>query len=246
MQPFGRLRCLFSAPWPPSPVWSWGALDGTVVSCVLDPLLARLRDVDARTRHHPGVQHISTTVLGLVGSPDPARLRALAGGLGERANVRAVLPEADEPALDRAVAAWRAAAGAHLPFLVHDADPLAEVAAAWVDRWDGAGDIGRLEVAVQAALQRWRAGSLALPDYYLVVGAEELAATARHWYLGVLASAAPHRVVVTEDDHDVLVRSVRGLRAGRWWPELDRLLADVDRRVPDQLVVEAPEASSLV
>jgi hypothetical protein len=189
------------------------------------------------------VQRISTTVLGLVGSPAAARLRELTGRLGEHGNVRAVLPDADEPPLDRAVAAWRQAAGAHVPYLVHDADPLAEVAAAWVDRWDGAGDVGRLEVAVQAALQRWRAGSLQLPDYYLVVGAEELPATARHFYLGVLANAAPHRVVVTEDDHDVLVRTVRGLRAGRWWPDLDRLLTDLDRRVPDQLTADGSPAS---
>jgi hypothetical protein len=191
------------------------------------------------------MQRIATTVLGLVGSPEPARLRALAHRLGERANVRAVLPEADDPSIDRAVAAWRETAGAHLPFIVHDADPLADAAAAWVDRWDGAGDIGRLEIAVQAVLQRWRAGTLELPDYYLVVAPEELAATARHWYLGVLAGAAPHRVVVTEDDHDVLVRAVRGLRAGRWWPELDRLLTDVDRHVPDSFVA-GTEASSLI
>jgi hypothetical protein len=191
------------------------------------------------------MQRIATTVLGLVGSPDPTRLRTLARGLGERANVRAVLPEVDDPSIDRAVAAWRETAGAHLPFIVHDADPLAEVAAAWVDRWDGAGDIGRLEIAVQAVLQRWRAGTLELPDYYLVVAPEELAATARHWYLGVLAGAAPHRVVMTEDDHDVLVRAVRGLRAGRWWPALDRLLTDVDRQVPDSFVA-GTEASSLI
>jgi hypothetical protein len=144
------------------------------------------------------------------------------------------------------VAAWREVAGAHVPFVVHDADPLADVADAWVDRWDGAGDVGRLEVCVQAALQRWRAGTLDLPDYYLVVGAEELATTARHWYLGVLASAAPHRVVVTEDNHDVLVRAVRRLQAGRWWPDLDRLLRDADRRVPDQLVVDTGATSHLV
>lgn len=191
------------------------------------------------------MQRIATTVLGLVGSPDGSRLRELAGRLGERANVRAVLPDAEAPLIDRAVAAWRETAGAHLPFIVHDADPLAEVAAAWVDRWDGAGDIGRLEVAVQAVLQRWRAGTLELPDYYLVVGPEELAATARHWYLGVLAGAAPHRVVVIEDEHDVLERAVRGLRAGRWWPELDRLLSGIDRHVPDGFVAGS-EASSLI
>lgn len=192
------------------------------------------------------MQRIATTVLGLVGSPDGSRLRALGGRLGERANVRAVLPEPEEPAIDRAVAAWRETAGAHLPFIVHDADPLAEVAGAWVDRWDGAGDVGRLEVAVQAVLQRWRAGTLELPDYYLVVGPEELATTARHWYLGVLAGAAPHRVVVTEDDHEALERSVRGLRAGRWWPALDQLLTDVDRHVPDSFVAGTESPSLIV
>jgi hypothetical protein len=204
------------------------------------------RVLRTRIRHHHAVQRIATTVLGLVGSPDAARLRDLAGRLGEHANVRAVLPDPQDPAIDRAVAAWREVAGAHVPFVVHDADPLADVADAWVDRWDGAGDVGRLEVCVQAALQRWRAGTLDLPDYYLVVDAEELATTARHWYLGVLASAAPHRVVVTEDDHDVLVRAVRRLQAGRWWPDLDRLLSDVDRRVPDRLVVDAGASSHLV
>jgi hypothetical protein len=197
-------------------------------------------------RHHRLVQRIATTVLGLVGSPDAARLRDLADRLGEHANVRAVLPGPEEPSLDRAVAAWREVAGAHVPFVVHDADPLAEVAAAWVDRWDGAGDVGRLEVCTQATLQRWRAGSLDLPDYYLVVAAEALTPTVRHWYLGVLASVAPHRVVVTEDDHEALVRTARGLRAGRWWPDLDRLLTEVDRRLPDQLVVDTPATSQLV
>lgn len=118
------------------------------------------------------MQRISTTVLGLAGRPEAARLRALAEQLGEHANVRAVLPAAEDPVLDRAVAAWRETAGTHVPFVVHDADPLAEVAVAWADRWDaagagagaGAGTVGRLEVAVQAVLQRWRAGSLDEPS----------------------------------------------------------------------------------
>jgi hypothetical protein len=192
------------------------------------------------------VQRIATTVLGLVGSPGEERLRALADALGTHANIRAVLPDAEDPPLDRAVAAWREAAGAHGPFVVHDADPLAAVAAAWVDRWDGAGDVGRLEVAVQAVLQRWRAGTLELPDYYLVVDADELPATTRHWYLGVLASAAAHRVVIAEDDHDALLRCVRGLRAGRWWPELSELLADIDRHVPDTFVAGTDQPSLIV
>lgn len=184
------------------------------------------------------MQRVATTVLALVGSPPVEELRVLAGSLGEAANVRAALPETEAAPLDRAVAAWSEATRAHIPYLLHDADPLAEVAAAWIERWDGTGDVGRLEIAVQAVLQRWRARSLELPDYYLVVDAEALTATARHWYLGVLTGAAPHRVAVTGAGPDEAIRAVRGLRAGRWWPELDALLADVDRRVPDALQVE--------
>ena len=202
------------------------------------------------------MQRLSTTVLGLVGSPTPARLRELATSMGEGANVRAVLPEPQDTPLDRSVAAWREAAGAHLPYVVHDADPLAEVAAAWIDRWDGAGwdetrwggmgDHGRLEVTVQAVLQRWRARSLDLPDYYLVVAADQLPETARHWYLGVLADAASHRVVVVEDDDAEVVAAVRGLRAGRWWPDLDRLLTELDRWAPDRFVAGSQPPPGLV
>ena len=191
------------------------------------------------------MQRIATTVLALVGSPSAEDLRVLARFLGEAANVRSTLPAADAPPLDRAVAAWAEATSAHIPYLVHDADPLAEVAAAWIDRWDDVGDIGRLEVAVQAVMQRWRARTLELPDYYVVVEAEALTPTARHWYLGVLAGVAPHRVVVAGADPGHVAGEMRHLRAGRWWPELDALLAGVDRRPPDALHVGEP-ATGLV
>jgi hypothetical protein len=185
------------------------------------------------------MRRISTTVLALVGTTPPDERHRLAATLGEGANVRAVLPDVEAPPLDRAVAAWSEAVRAHIPYVVHDADPLADVAAAWIDRWDGHGDVGRLEVAVSATRQRWRAGTLELPDYYLVVDPHDLGATARHWYLGVLAGAAPHRVAVTDDDSAEVARTVRRLRAGRWWPDLDVLLDGIDRRVPDALEVQA-------
>lgn len=192
------------------------------------------------------MQRIATTVLGVVGAPDAERRRELVAALGQGANVRAVLPDPEGAPIDRAVEAWREAARAHVPFVVHDADPLAEVGSAWVDRWDGAGDVGRLEVAVQAVLQRWRAGTVELPDYHLVVAPDDLSPTERHWYLGVLASEAPHRVVVVDDDHDALARAVRRLRAGRWWPDLATLLAGLDRRVPDAFEIRAEERSLIV
>lgn len=99
------------------------------------------------------------------------------------------------PPLERAATAWQAATGTHLPYLVHDADPLAAVADAWVRRYDEQGPAGELEVAVADTLARWRARTIELPDYYLLLDPEALAPTGRHWYLGLLARSAPARVV---------------------------------------------------
>lgn len=191
-------------------------------------------------------RRVATTVLAVVGARPGEELRTLAASLGQAANVRAVLPAADLPPLDRAVAAWGEAVRAHIPYVVHDADPLADVAAAWVDRWDGTGDVGRLEVAAQAVLQRWRAGALDLPDYYLLVDAESLPPTTRHWYLGVLGGIAPHRVTLAGTAPGDPARAVRRLRSGRWWPQLDVLLVDLDRRVPDASPVGEPPAGTVV
>ena len=182
------------------------------------------------------MQRVATTVLALVG-PSREDLRRLALSLGEAPNVRAVVPDDAAASLDRAVTAWTEVTRAHVPYLVHDADPLVDVASAWVDRWDGAGDVGRLEVAVQQVLQRWRARSLELPDYYMVIDPAGLTATARHWFLGVLSGASAHRVVVAGAGPDEATRAVRRLRAGPWWPELDVLLDGIDRRVPDTVEV---------
>ena len=89
----------------------------------------------------------------------------------------------------------------HTPYFAHDADPLDAAADAWVRRYDGEGPIGELEVVVSDTLARWRAGSVELPDYYLVLDAETWPPTAQHWYLGVLHAAAPARAVpVTDPD----------------------------------------------
>lgn len=184
------------------------------------------------------MQRVSTTVIGLVG----ARAREATEALGAAANVRAVIPDPDADPLDRAVEAWREASGAHVPYLAHDADPLADVADAWVRWYDQQGARGDLEVAVEAALTRWRARSVELPDYYLVLDAEALDATRRHFYLGYLRDAAPHRVVPVEAEPALLGARVSRLRAGRWWPDLDRLLADAGDCVPDAL--RGPDAAA--
>ena len=74
-----------------------------------------------------------------------------------------------------------------------------------------------------------------LPDYYLLLDPGSWTATRRHWYLGVLHRAAPTRVVPVDAAADKVGASIATLASGRWWPDLDRLLSDVDRVVPDQV-----------
>ncbi|HEV3495007.1 MAG TPA: hypothetical protein VHA34_01510 [Actinomycetes bacterium] len=177
------------------------------------------------------MQRISTTVIGLVGE----RARPCAEGLERASNIRVELPDPDAPPLERAATAWQAATSAHLPYLVHDADPLALVAGAWVRRYDEQGPAGELEVAVRETLARWRARTIDLPAYYILLDPGSWDATRRHWYLGVLHRAAPARVVPVDAAADQVQASIAKLSSGRWWPELDRLLADVDRVVPDKV-----------
>jgi hypothetical protein len=169
-------------------------------------------------------------VVAVVGDADEAR--ACVERLGRAANVTWLVPEPDDGPLDRAVTAWADAARSHSPYFVHDADPLAAVADAWVRRYDEAGPHGELEVAVAETLARWRPGSIELPDYYLALDAETWGATRRHWFLGVLHAAAPGRVVPTlATDADA---ALGHLASARWWPDLDELLAGIDRVVPDR------------
>ena len=107
------------------------------------------------------MQRISTTVIAIVGEP----ARACAQALDRAANIRVELPDPSAPPLDRAVTAWQAATSTQAPYLVHDADPLAVVADAWVRRYDQQGSPGELELAVRDTLTRWRARSIELPDY---------------------------------------------------------------------------------
>lgn len=179
------------------------------------------------------MQRLQTTVIALVGK----RARDLAEVVGGDANARAVLPADDADPLDRAVAAWAEARRSHTPFLLHDADPLAAAADAWVDYYDEVAPVGTLEVAVSATLQRWRAGTLELPDHYLVLDAEALTPTRRHFYLGYLHRAAPSRVVPVASEPHAVRAAVSGLRAGPWWDDLDELLANVERVTPDRVGV---------
>jgi hypothetical protein len=180
-----------------------------------------------------GVQRIATTVVALLGEP----ARACLDQLGQAANVTTARPDATAPPLERAIAAWQAATRTHTPYLLHDADPLETVADAWVRRFDveQPGPAGELEVAIAETLRRWRARAIELPDYYLVLDPETWEATRRPFYLGVLHRAAPNRIVPVIGTPERVSAQLGGLRSGRWWPEVDRLLDGIDRIVPDRV-----------
>jgi hypothetical protein len=175
-----------------------------------------------------GVIAVNTTVVVVVGPADVDPLDHV-----HASNVRVLRPGTDAPALDRASAAWEQARRTTAPYLLHDADPLAWVAEVWARRFEGQGVASDLEMAVAETLARWRARSLELPDYYVVFDPEALRPTLRHWFLGLLGSTAPARVVTTPPSIPV-VASLAHLRTGRWWPDLDLILNDLDRVIPEQ------------
>jgi hypothetical protein len=184
------------------------------------------------------MQRASTTVVVLVGPGTGSVLPVL----DSAANVR-VLPVDDDAAsqLDRAVAATGEAARAHVPYLVHDADPLAVVADAWARYFDGTGPRGELEVAVSETLARARTGALELPDYYVVLAPEQLDATRRHFWLGLLHRDASARVVPVDPDPTSVLAALGTLAPGRWWSPLEELLGGIEHEVPDQIGTPASD-----
>jgi hypothetical protein len=173
---------------------------------------------------------VNTTVVAVVApTGDPSPLEHV-----RAANVRVLRPDADAAALDRAVMAWEQARRTSTPYLVHDADPLAWVPDEWARRFQVEGTAGDLELAVAETLARWRARSLDLPDYYLLTDPERLSPILRHWFLGLLGSAAPSRMVTGRVGAPV-ADQLADLHPGPWWPGLDRVLAGIDRVLPEQL-----------
>ncbi|GLZ05246.1 hypothetical protein Acsp03_27120 [Actinomadura sp. NBRC 104412] len=151
-------------------------------------------------------------------------------GLGGLHNVRAVVAGERDPADLSALAAHSSST-----YVVHDGDPLAGVRDAWVDFFDRAAPPGGLEVAIESALADLRAERALLPDYYVVLDPEEMPETLRHWWLGVLAGAAPARVVPAPASTSAVRDVLSHLTAGRWWPsDLDGWLRALPKVVPDQ------------
>lgn len=179
----------------------------------------------------------STTVV-VVGDDVRAAIAPLEGLL----NVHAASFRDHPDASDADVARWSAASTA--PYVVHDRDPLGHVAAAWVEFFDEQVTLGVLELEIDRAVEAAERHLIAVPDYYVVVRPETMPITWRHWWLGVIATASPTRVIpwpgpgpgAARDDADAsLVRLLRRLPTGRAWPEVESWLPGVVSQVPDRV-----------
>lgn len=166
-----------------------------------------------------------STVVALVG-PDSDELLS---GLARLPAVAALALREAEPA-----EATRAVAAASRPYVVHDADPLEHVAAAWVELYEAKATLGTLEVEVETLLGLFDAGDAVMPDYYVVTGPEAIEGTWRHWWLGALALRAPSRVLPVEASDSALRARLRALPASRPWPEPD-WLRRVQFDIPDRV-----------
>lgn len=163
----------------------------------------------------------TSTVAVIVGGTAEDAAESLLKRLGALANVDVVRSAAE-------------VVGSHAVYVVHDDDPLAAVGSTWARFFDGEEPVGGLEVAVEQALATLRQGEITLPDYYLVLDPDTLAPTPRHWWFGVLADAAPSRVVPVAADLAAIATVLEQLPAGRWWPDPpEEWLRALPRAVPD-------------
>lgn len=167
-----------------------------------------------------------STVVALVGSESD---ELLAGLQGLPALVALALHGAEPAETSRALAT------AHAPYVVHDADPLEHVAAAWVELFGEQATLGTLELEVEAVLAQFATGEAIMPDYYIVLGPDSIEGTWRHWWLGALAHRAPSRVLPVEASGTALRARLRALPASRPWPEPSKWLPHVHFDIPDRV-----------
>ena len=171
----------------------------------------------------------NSTTLVLVGDEAPT----LIDTLGRFANVRAA---ALSDATDDEVQRW--ISETDTPYVVHNHDPLIHVASAWVEFFDDLTTLGALDIEVDRALASLGKGTMTMPDYYVILDTDSLAPTWKHWWLGVLAEAAPTRVILGSEPTFSLARTLRRLPTGRSWPEPTSWLHRVARAVPDRIGID--------
>ncbi|WP_396657381.1 hypothetical protein [Microbacterium sp.] len=134
-----------------------------------------------------------------------------------------------EPAL----AARRIAATAK-PWIVHDADPLVHVAAAWVELYEERATLGTLELEVETALEAFRRGEAIMPDYYIVLDPDSADAMWRHWWCGALGHRAPRRIHPVAAGGE-LRNLLKALPTSRPWPEPESWLPNLPFDIPDRV-----------
>lgn len=182
------------------------------------------------------------TIVAVVGDAADDALASLDGLPG----VEALPLRGSEPA----IAARRIAASAS-PWIVHDADPLEHVAAAWVELYEERATLGTLEIEVETALAAFAAGAAIMPDYYIVLDPDQAETTWRHWWCGALGHRAPRRVLPAhapaEPGDAALRRLLTALPMSRPWPDPAAWLPGLPFDVPDRVGIRdsaAPSATS--
>lgn len=139
---------------------------------------------------------------------------------------------------DPATAARRISA-CSTPWIVHDADPLEHVAAAWVELYEERATLGTLEIEVETALAHFEEGTALMPDYYIVLDPDAADGTWRHWWCGALGFRAPRRVLPASTPSMPGDRAMRrlltALPTSRPWPEPTSWLPGLAFEIPDRV-----------
>lgn len=175
-----------------------------------------------------------STVVALVG----IECDALLADLGASPALAALSLRTSDPAVVTQIVA-----GAHTPYVVHDADPLEHVATAWAELYEERSTLGVLETEVELLLELFAAGDVVMPDYYLVAGPESIDGTLKHWWLGALAHHAPNRVLPVEPTGSAVRAQLRSLPTSRFWPDPAEWLPQVAFEIPDRVGLPEREAS---
>ncbi|GGH49960.1 hypothetical protein [Microbacterium album] len=175
------------------------------------------------------------TIVSVVGpASDPSAAERVLANLEGLEGVETLSLRDTEPA----IAAHRIAAATR-PWIVHDADPLQHVAAAWVELFEERSTLGVLEVEIEQALAHFAGGTALMPDYYIVLEPEDAPDTWRHWWCGALGHRAPRRILPARTPDSPLDAAVRGLLkalpASRPWPEPATWLPGLAFEVPDRI-----------
>jgi hypothetical protein len=170
------------------------------------------------------------TIVAVVGEQSEEALATLDGIPG----VDVLALQGSEPAI-----AARRIAAAGTPWVVHDADPLEHVAAAWVELFEERSTLGALEFEVETALGMFADGDALMPDYYIVLEPEDAPGTWRHWWCGALGHHAPQRVLTApapSTPRDAALRRLLSrLPASRPWPDPAAWLPHLAFEIPDRV-----------